>query len=153
MATELFGDHPIPANAIRAGGIIIALSIACAAIGRYTDIGAYHLPKTPVVETLSVKFEDAADGSVIVSEAPSNRQIAVLAPGTNGFIRGTLRGLVRDRRMRSIGGDLPFVISRHDNGRLSLSDPATSRELELNGFGVTNVEAFEKLMKAAGRNA
>ena len=42
-------------------------------------------------------FEDAADGSVIIRDASDHTQVAIAEPGTNGFLRGTLRGLMRTR--------------------------------------------------------
>lgn len=141
----------VPSGAVKAGAIVLVLSVACAAFGRYADIGTYHVPQRPVTASVEIAFADAPDGSVIVSEKPGDKSLVTLAPGTNGFIRGTMRGLVRDRRMRSLGAELPFILARHDNGHLTLSDPATGRMLELNGFGVTNIGAFENIMQAAGR--
>ena len=151
MASEQAVGNSVPKGVIKAGAIIIALSLSCAAIGRYTDIGTSHVLKTPVSQSVDIAFSDAVDGSVVVTEKPGDKTIAVLAPGTNGFIRGTMRGLARDRRVRNIGADVPFTLARHDNGHLTLSDPATGRMLELNGFGVTNVGAFDSIMQAAGR--
>ena len=150
--TELFGDQPIPKNALRALGAVVVLSLGLAAFGRYTGIGTSHVAITPVTQTLALKFEDARDGSVLVTQEPGARQIAVLAPGTNGFIRGTVRGLVRGRKIASIGPELPFLLERHDNGDLTLRDPANGRQLELKGFGVTNIGAFEKIMQAGEKN-
>lgn len=150
--TELFGDQPIPKNALRAIGAVVVLSLSLAAFGRFTGIGTSHVAFTPVVESVSLKFEDAKDGSVLVTQEPGARQIAVLAPGTNGFIRGTVRGLVRGRKLASIGPEMPFILERHDNGDLTLRDPANARQLELKGFGATNVGAFEKIMQAAEKN-
>ena len=150
--TEMFGDKPIPKNALRAIGAIVLLSLGCAAIGRYTGVGTSHVPQAPITESVELKFDDAADGSVLVTQYPQIRQIAVLQPGTNGFIRGTVRGLVRGRKLASIGSETPFILSRHSNGDLSLLDPANGRQLELKGFGATNFGAFEKIMQAAERN-
>lgn len=151
MAGEQAIGDTVPKFAIKAGAVVIGLSIACTALGRYADVGTYHVPQRPVSQSVDIGFADAPDGSVIVSEKPGDKTIVVLAPGTNGFIRGTMRGLVRDRRMRNLGSETPFTLARRDNGHLTLSDPATGRVLELNGFGVTNVGAFETIMQAAGR--
>ena len=150
--TEMFGNQPIPKNALRALAAIVVLSLGCAAIGRYTGIGTSHVALAPVTESVELKFDDAADGSVLVTQYPQARQIAVLAPGTNGFIRGTVRGLVRGRKLASIGPEMPFILDRHSNGDLSLRDPANGRQLELKGFGATNFGAFEKIMQAAEKN-
>lgn len=147
--TEHFGGQPIPKNAIRAMFALAIGSVALAAVGRMTDVGAFRASMTPVTESIALKFEDKADGSVLVTRHPDGRDLAVLAPGTNGFIRGTLRGLVRERKMRGIGPVEPFYLERHSNGDLSLRDPADGRQLELRGFGATNIGAFEKILQAS----
>ncbi len=152
MAVETLADHSVPKGALRAGAIIISLSILFAALGRYADIGTSHVVRAPIIASVDLRFADGADGSVIVTQVPGDRIIAVLAPGTNGFIRGTLRGLVRMRKLSQFGPEIPFTLSRQSDGRLTLLDPTNGQALELNGFGVTNVGAFESLMQAAGRN-
>jgi putative photosynthetic complex assembly protein len=72
--------------------------------------------------------------------------VALLAPGTNGFIRGVLRGLARERRQHNVGAEPPFRLTRWDNGHLSLEDPQTGRRIELGSFGPTNAEAFSRLL-------
>ena len=70
----------------------------------------------------------------------------MLPPGTNGFIRGVLRGLARDRKLQRIGTEPPFRLTRWVDGRLSLDDPATGRRIELGAFGPTNAAAFAGLL-------
>jgi putative photosynthetic complex assembly protein len=80
---------------------------------------------------------DARDG-VLLAELP---------PATNGFIRGVLRSLVRERRSQDQGDDAPFRLARHQNGRLTLEDLATGRLIDLRAFGVTNEGAFGALLQ------
>jgi hypothetical protein len=48
-------------------------------------------------------------------------------PGTQGFLRGALRALVRERRQHGLGDEQPFRLLAHPDGRLTLEDPATGR--------------------------
>ncbi len=82
--------------------------------------------------------------------ANDGAQIYRVAPETNGFMRQTLRGLVRDRRRLGLGDETPFVLTHWNDGRLSLDDPATDRRLELESFGETNAGAFAQLFQASG---
>jgi putative photosynthetic complex assembly protein len=84
----------------------------------------------------------AADGEVV----------EILAPGTNGFVRGVLRGLARERKLGGMGEGPPFRLIRWDDGRLSLRDLATGRQIELVSFGPTQLETFTKLLRSAGGN-
>jgi putative photosynthetic complex assembly protein len=72
--------------------------------------------------------------------------IAQFEPATNGFLRSTVRGLVRERKRREIGSEMPFRISMEANGRLLLTDPATNRTVDLRAFGPTNLDVFARLL-------
>ena len=76
--------------------------------------------------------------------------IYVVAPGTNGFIRGTMRGLVQERKRSGIDDSAPFLLTRWNDGTLSLKDPATGRRVNLDAFGPTNVGAFAQFFSAPG---
>ena len=109
------------------------------------------MPETSAVETRSLRFEDMRNGSIQVTDARTGKVAASVEPGTNGFIRGTLRGLARERKRRGIGIEPPFMLTRWADGRISLEDPETGRVIELDAFGPTNGEAFAQLL-TAGRN-
>ena len=47
--------------------------------------------------------------------------------GQSGFVRGTLRGLARERKRMGLGAEQPFVLMGRADGRLTLKDPATGR--------------------------
>ena len=72
--------------------------------------------------------------------------IDTLEPGTNGFVRGALRSLARERRAHDIGEEVPFSIRRTASGRVLLYDPATDRVIDLRAFGPTNRGAFERFL-------
>ena len=67
-----------------------------------------------------------------------------------GFIRGVLRGVARDRKMRGIGAQPPFALTLWRDGSLSLTDTATGREVELGGFGADNRAVFVALLEGEG---
>lgn len=89
---------------------------------------------------------DRIDGGVVLTDAASGREVLVVAPGEDGFLRGTLRGLARDRRLRDLGPDAPFRLIAWSDGRMTLDDTATGRRLDLLAFGQTQVEAFARLL-------
>lgn len=74
--------------------------------------------------------------------------VAVIPPGTNGFLRGSLRGLARERKRQGIGAGPAFRLVRWADGRLTLEDPATRRVIDLAAFGPTNSGAFADLLGA-----
>lgn len=89
---------------------------------------------------------DRSDGAVVLTDARTGREALLLAPGEDGFMRGTLRGLARDRHLRGIGPESPFRLVVWTDGRMTLDDTATGRRLDLLAFGRTQAEAFARLL-------
>jgi putative photosynthetic complex assembly protein len=56
---------------------------------------------------------------------------------------------VRDRKRRGLGPEVPFRLTAHADGRLTLVDPATGRLVALEAFGADNAGAFAKLLVAS----
>ena len=83
---------------------------------------------------------------MVISEADTGRVVDVASPGTNGFLRSTMRGLARDRKRQDLGAEAPFRLTRWADGRLSLQDEATGRSIDLGAFGPTNAAVFAHLM-------
>jgi putative photosynthetic complex assembly protein len=102
-----------------------------------------------IVSQRDLLFLDQADGSVLIRDVANDQTAATMLPGSNsGFIRGVMRGLARDRHLRDLSGDKPFRLTLWSNQNLSLTDLATKRTIELNGFGDTNRAAFAALLEA-----
>lgn len=139
-------DHPvIPRAALIAMAALAVASIAVAAFGRYTGIGTTGTHAGRVISSVDLRFEDLPGGGVLV-RAADGQALATLDPATNGFVRGALRSMVRDRKPLAIGSDIPFRIERRDNGRLMLSDPATGGRIALDAFGPSNAGAFARFL-------
>jgi putative photosynthetic complex assembly protein len=107
----------------------------------------------PPVRSAELRFEDRDDGAVVARDARDDREVAVIEPGSNGFVRGVLRGMFRTRRLESISSREPFRLTEESDGRLVLSDPHSGRAVELRSFGGTNYDAFSTLLAAASRPA
>jgi len=147
--SDPFGDRPFPRTALVGAALLISLALAATAAGRVTGLGLTRMPATALVESRDFRFEDRTDGSVAVYAIPGAKAVTVLAPGTNSFVRGALRGLARERKRQDIGNQPPFRLSRWADGRLTLEDPTTSRSVDLGAFGPTNARAFAQLLIAA----
>jgi putative photosynthetic complex assembly protein len=106
-------------------------------------------PVSAPVTARELRFDDRADGAVVVHDARTGELVEVVAPGTNGFMRSLLRGLARERKSQGIGAGPPFRLSELANGRLTLEDPSTGRRIDLDAFGPTNAGAFARLLAAA----
>ena len=103
-------------------------------------------PEAKVVQSRELRFKDRSDGGVSVYEGGTDRIVDVLAPGTNGFVRGVMRAFARERRREDVGPQPPFLLTRWSDGRLSIEDVATRERIELIAFGQTNFAAFARLL-------
>ncbi len=147
-------DHPfLPRKAIYAVAALIGFSLVAVTAARIAGLPTRDAETSPIVQSLDLRFEDRRDGAVMVYDATDGSLVSELPPATNGFIRGVLRSLVRERRSHDQGADAPFRVARHQDGRLTLEDLATGRSIELRAFGPTNEGAFAALLLARPRYA
>jgi putative photosynthetic complex assembly protein len=101
------------------------------------------------VITKQLRFEDRSDGSIAVISAPDGRVVKVIE-GEAGFVRGILRAMARERRIKEVNQTIPFELIARADGRLTLLDPATGNRIDLESFGKDNVIEFAVLLKPQG---
>jgi putative photosynthetic complex assembly protein len=137
----------LPRGALLAiGGVLLACVVAVAAV-RLSGV-TIREPDEAAVAMRELRFEDRPDGSVIVIDAPSQTVIHTMV-GENGFFRGALRGLARERKRNGLGSEQPFQLIGRADGRLTLVDPATGQRIDLESFGPTNAAVFARFMTDA----
>jgi putative photosynthetic complex assembly protein len=147
-------DHQapvIPRGALVGAAILLTVTICGAAWTRWTDNTVATAPDVAAVSTLELRFADRDDGAIVVLEGgaiESPATLAVLPAGNDGFVRGVLRALARQRRLADHDGSAPLALTRWADGRLSIADPLTGAVVEINGFGSDNVRAFERVIDA-----
>jgi putative photosynthetic complex assembly protein len=142
--------QPFPRGALIAAAAMVGFSLISTAAVRVVRLTT-PAPMAAPAPALSADlvFSDRADGAIVVQKSGDRRLVAMLAPGTNGFVRGVMRGLARDRISRHIGEAPPFRLSQAQDGRLSLLDTATGRLIDLESFGVSNRAVFLDLLHSA----
>ncbi|HEX7718596.1 MAG TPA: photosynthetic complex assembly protein PuhC, partial [Woeseiaceae bacterium] len=124
-------ERPFPLPPLLGAAALVITSILLVAGTRLFDDGASSGPPPAIVVSRDLFFEDLDDGSVAILEANDRLLIDVLEPGTNGFLRATLRGLARGRKAMAAGPEQPFRLQLTEHGRLLLVDPVTSQEVDL----------------------
>lgn len=133
-----------------AASAVVVFALLAATVGRFADVGITALPDGAVPAlTRDLQFEDQPDGSLAVVSSPDGQLVHVVEPGNGGFVRGVLRGLGRDRKLRGIGPEPVFRLTRWEDGRLSLTDTATGVRIDLEPFGPTNLESFAVMLRPA----
>jgi putative photosynthetic complex assembly protein len=139
-------DSHISPNAILIAGCLMFLAVFFVTTWQLTGTEHTHVATAAVVESRAIRFEDRADGGINVYDSGAAQPFEVIAPQTNGFLRGTLRGLARGRKLSGVGQEPPFELTRWADGRLSLVDPTTQRDISLEPFGPTNIAVFKRLL-------
>lgn len=147
---ETMLERPFPRGALIGAGALVLFALVTAGTARLTGIGVAPMPAAPAVESRDLRFEDRGDGAVIILAEPGRRLVEILPPDSNGFVRGVLRSLVRERKRSSIGDAVPFRLTRWADGRMTLADPATGQEIGLEAFGHTNFGVFARMLEDRG---
>ena len=139
----------LPRGALAGVAVLLSFVLTAVLVSRESGLGASRMPESAMVASRELRFVDRADGAVEVYSGADDTLVQVLPPGTNGFLRGTLRGLARYRKPYKVGAAMPFRLTRFADGRLSLDDPVTGEHIDLEAFGSTNAGIFADLLTAA----
>jgi putative photosynthetic complex assembly protein len=96
--------------------------------------------------TLTLRVDDAPQGSVIVRNAETGGTIKEFKRAEGSFLRAALRALVNDRRHKGATLQGDFLLERHSGGQLYLIDGVTGKKLSLNAYGPDNAAVFAAFM-------
>jgi putative photosynthetic complex assembly protein len=137
-------DNLVTSRQVLIVGVLLAGTLLAVATVRQSGL-EIRTPDAPAVSARALRFEDRPDGSVAVIDHARGAEIQRVQ-GEAGFLRGSLRALSRERQRRSLGPDVPFVVTARADGRLTLSDPATGERVDLESFGPTNAGVYARLL-------
>jgi putative photosynthetic complex assembly protein len=114
---------------------------------------------SPSVMTQQLVFKDDANGDILIEILQASRQAgqqgeSVLRfSGEQGFLRGTLRALARERKSRHLSPEAPFELALHQDGRLSITDTLTHQGIDLEAFGPDNLAVFVAILHGSSQTA
>ena len=132
----------IPKRLIVAMFSLALISLALVTFAVLTDRPMVGQPKDAgVVKAQTMTITGEGNHVRIVEDTG-----AVLLDGDGGFISVVLDGLDRARLVAGVEGNPPVTITQYENGRVSLSDPASGWQVELASFGPGNVGTFLKML-------
>ena len=128
-------------------GGLLALTLAAVAWQSRLGGGPVTADAPSVQWQRSLRFEDRPNGDIAVLDAMTEREVARFQ-GEQGFLRGSLRALARERQRSGMGPQAPFELTGHVDGRLPLRDTATGQRIALASFVPTNSAVFAQLQWA-----
>jgi putative photosynthetic complex assembly protein len=129
--------------------LMIAVTVCVIAIARFNRVNSApdtSLSAEHVVQQRVLRFDDLPDGAVAVIDVTTGALVQRFE-GEQGFLRGTLRAMARERKLHGIGRGDAFELLRYDDGRLTLLDPKTGMRIALESFGATNTGVFARLLR------
>ena len=130
---------------------LVLFSLASVGLVRLTGNGPdQRRAAEPSAAERPLRFEDRPDGSIAVVDGRTGALVASVQ-GEQGFLRGALRALSRERRARGLGPEQPFQLIARPDGRLTLVDPVTDQRIDLESFGPANAGKFASLLAPAPR--
>ena len=144
--TALSVPNPTLPLAVKLIGSMLLLILLAIGFARWQGISDKQADAATVWQR-DLVFADGPQGSVIVKDAQSQTEIAQFE-GEQGFLRSTLRALVRERKRQNIGPDAPMQLLGRADGRLTLLDPSTQQRIDLEAFGPGNAAVFAGLQTA-----
>jgi len=152
-------EQTIPRHAVASAAILVVTALALTSLVKFGVLNREAVPAVVRAEAhvapavaRDLTFADRGDGAVVVRDIATGETVKVLIDGVpgNGFVRGVMRGMARERRTRGVGMAAPFNLTLWKNGSLSLTDKATGRSIELGSFGPDNRAAFAVFLPGGG---
>jgi putative photosynthetic complex assembly protein len=140
----------LPRGVLLAIGVLVLVSLAGTAVVRLSGLNIRE-PDARTVATRALRFDDGADGSVVITDGSTGQPVARIS-GEQGFLRGTLRAMARERRRSGLDAGPAFQLVARADGRLTLLDPATGQRIDLESFGPTNAAVFARLLPGAAQH-
>jgi putative photosynthetic complex assembly protein len=137
-------DPTLPRGVLTAVGALVLITVGAVAAVRLSGIDIRE-PDAAAAQSRALRFADTRDGQIAVIDAASGQTLTQIA-GEGGFIRGALRALARERKIRGLDGSQPFVLIGRADGRLTLEDPATGQRIDLESFGPMHAGTFARLL-------
>ncbi len=121
---------------------VLLITLLAIASARYAGVST-RAPDAAALSVRELRFEDTPEGAVAVIDGVTGARIETVT-GEQGFLRGTLRGLARERKRANLGPEPNFQLIGRADGRLTLADPATGQRIDLESFGPTNAAVFAR---------
>ena len=109
-----------------------------------TTVGGILLPSSAQKRPTQGTVQSAGGAKAVTLYDADGSFLTHLDHG--GFVTVIGNGLDRARTVARVGQDAPVTLARHENGRLTLTDPATGWNVELTAFGSDNEAAFAALL-------
>lgn len=127
--------------------IVAGLIVFFVGVWAYTsffkkEIDGFDYSKVLVEKKIHVY--DHLNGAIKITD--TSGQVLTIIENDGAFARVVFRTLAKDRIMVGVGPEKPFILTARQNGILSILDPITNSNIDINAFGETNMKLFSELL-------
>ena len=144
---------PSPPPRMLSIGWLIALMALTLVVVAWAKMNGWRdaVADAPTAWEMTLSFKDLPNGDVAVSNANDGQTLAVFS-GEQGFLRGSLRALARQRRVAEADRHAPVILRGLTDGRLLLIDTTQGERIDLDSFGPSNKAVFASLRAPTPRH-
>lgn len=131
---------------------IVVLTVIGVGLNQWTSLGQNSAitqgDVAPAFE-MSILFQDIEGNEILVSNEANGETIAIVQAGSDGLLRGALRGLGRSRVVSDVDLSAPYQLQRLEGDGVYIADALTGRSIRLDSFGPIVTGAVGVLMQTA----
>ena len=127
--------------------IVAGLIVFFVGVWAYTsffkkEIDGFDYSKVLVEKKIHVY--DHPNGAIKITD--TSGQVLTIIENNGAFARVVFRTLAKERIMVGVGPEKPFILTVRQSGILSISDPITKSNIDINAFGESNMKLFSELL-------
>ena len=125
----------------------LILIVALVTVFRVLDLEPYSIPvAAPKISEKRILFDFGENDETLILSSKGEVLVSYSSEQSN-FVSTVTKVLKRERKKVGIEENAKVLLRRDENNRLSIYDPETKREIDLAGFGESNLEIFYDLLK------
>jgi len=125
----------------------LILIVAFVTVFRVLDLEPYSIPvAAPKISEKRILFDFGENDETLILSSKGDVLVSYSSEQSN-FVSTVTKVLKRERKKVGIEENAKVLLRRDENNRLSIYDPETKREIDLAGFGESNLEIFYDLLK------
>ena len=125
----------------------LILIVAFVTVFRVLDLKPYSIPvAAPKISEKRILFDFGENDETLILSSKGDVLVSYSSEQSN-FVSTVTKVLKRERKKVGIEENAKVLLRRDENNRLSIYDPETKREIDLAGFGESNLEIFYELLK------
>lgn len=125
---------------------VLVLLISLVAVFRISDLPPYAISEQINIKVeREIALEIGEGGETLILDEAGNILLSYSKEQEN-FVSTVTKVLERDRKKNGISKNSNVVLRLSQDDRLSIYDPQTEREIDLAGFGQSNIQVFYDIL-------